>query len=809
VQGQAQLQPVGLAAGHALGGVGLVRGCRLVVVVPPGATPLKAREALQAYQAELQTGETPVVQTLKAGEELGDALARVDNPGACDVAWVLAGAKVLPGWRAVLQAALADDPALASVTALRVDDPWYSPMPPGLGVPEGSTAAALAHWLRVCAPAQALELGGPMDRCGVMRAEAVADWAAYVTARAAALAAAVTGGLSTDAPDNGGARHHWATYLAARGWLHASSCRVLVQGSRPWSGLPVSAAGPPALSGSAACATPEASLGLQLMADRALWAQAHPLAGVRQAVGQVWPELQHQARGALDRPILDAPGGMPSPGHDAPKGQPDQPTGPVIRPPVRLHIAHSWGGGLSKWVREFMGADEALGHGKGLVLRSIGVQSAFGQRLALYDGANHVAPVRFWELGVPIHACAVSHLQVRAILREIIKEFGVDQVLVSSLIGHSLDVLRTGLPTVVVAHDHHPFCITLYASFAGECRECTPDRLHRCVQHNPAHRFFKETPVDAWLLMRQAFVQAVLKQRLPIAAPSPSVARRWQSLMPALDHALFRVIPHGLELPATPDYTPAHEGPLRVVVLGRLSPEKGADLLMALRPQLLEFADVLLVGCGERIDAQWRHPRVTVVEHFEAPQLPALLAGLRPHVGLMVSVVPETFSYALSELWHAGIPVVATANGALADRIEQGRTGFLEAAEPEALVARLQALHQDRGLLGELRRQVQAIKPRSLRDMVLDYEALLPRGASWHQRTGDAADEPAGPPSGHAMPTPSRPVTTAARYRSALHVNLEVTWLQAVRGFWHYTVFKAAQSTRVPAVIRRLLARYR
>lgn len=790
MQGQAQLQPEGLAAGHALAWAGAVRACRLLVLVPASAGPSEAQAALRAVYNELQAGETPEVQHLRPGEDLGDALARLNNPGACDVAWVYAGVQVLPGWRTVLQAALADDPALASVTALNIDDPWTSPMPTGLGKPEGTAAAALAQWLRVYAPPQALELGGPMDRCGVMRAAAVVDWAADAAAHAAA------GLQAAGAAAPSRTRRHWAACLSARGWVHASGCRVVVHGSQPWAREP-------------SASTP---LGLQLMADRALWATAHPLAGVRQAVGQVWAELQrqdHGAHGSHDRPFTEASGRALVDSPDSLPGQAPPPARPVMRPPLRLHIAHSWGGGLSKWVREFMGADEALGRGKGLVLRSIGVQGAFGQRLALYDAADHGAPLRFWELGVPIHASAVSHLQVRAILREIIEEFGVDQVLVSSLIGHSLDVLRTGLPTVVVAHDHHPFCITLYASFEGECRECTPDRLRHCVQHNPAHRFFNETPVDDWLLMRQAFVQTVLKHRLPIAAPSPSVAQRWQSLMPALDPALFRVIPHGLELPATPDYTPPHEGPLRVVVLGRLSPEKGVDLLMALRPQLLDFAEVLLVGCGERLDAQWRHPRITVVEHFQAQELPALLAGLRPHVGLMVSVVPETFSYALSELWHAGIPVVATANGALADRIEHGRTGYLEAAEPEALVARLRALHQDRGLLGELRRQVQGIKPRSLRDMVLDYEALLPRGARWHPRAGDAAEETTGAQDAPAMPAPHRPLSSTARYRSALHVNPEVTWLQAARGFWHYTVFKASQSARVPAFIRRLLARYR
>ncbi|MBL0040833.1 MAG: hypothetical protein IPP28_07255 [Xanthomonadales bacterium] len=43
--------------------------------------------------------------------------------------------------------------------------------------------------------------------------------------------------------------------------------------------------------------------------------------------------------------------------------------------------------------------------------------------------------------------------------------FGVGSVIVSSLIGHSLDALATGLPTELVCHDYFPLWPVLHADF--------------------------------------------------------------------------------------------------------------------------------------------------------------------------------------------------------------------------------------------------------------------------------------------------------------------------------------------------------
>src|SRR4030067_2931588 len=104
------------------------------------------------------------------------------------------------------------------------------------------------------------------------------------------------------------------------------------------------------------------------------------------------------------------------------------------------------------------------------------------------------------------------------------------------------------------------------------------------------------------------------------------------------------------------DPAPAPGGKLRIVVLGMVSVSKGMRLLSEGLPQLLEFAELHLVGAKEAGELFRDMPGVHVVDQFASEELPAIVAPIPPDVGLLLSIVPETFSYTLSELFLLGIP---------------------------------------------------------------------------------------------------------------------------------------------------------
>ena len=62
---------------------------------------------------------------------------------------------------------------------------------------------------------------------------------------------------------------------------------------------------------------------------------------------------------------------------------------------------------------------------------------------------------------------------------------------------------------------------------------------------------------------------------------------------------------------------------------------------------------------------------------YEDGTLAAWLAAYRTETVLFPNRLPESFSYTLSEVWSAGIPVIVPDHGALGDRVERDGGGWL------------------------------------------------------------------------------------------------------------------------------------
>lgn len=394
---------------------------------------------------------------------------------------------------------------------------------------------------------------------------------------------------------------------------------------------------------------------------------------------------------------------------------------PALRPVV-LHVTHSWGGGLGRWVRDLCAADGERHH---LVLRSLGDWSAFGYRLALYAGAGPGAPLREWKLDLPIRSVAATHYHYRRILAEIRRDFEVDLVLVSSLIGHSLDALDSGLPTLVALHDFFPFCPALSIHFGGVCGNCDRERLSACFAENPLNRYFADSEPGHWLDIRARYLELLQRPGVHLVAPSEAVFRHLRQLAPAIAQVPATVIPNGSSpLPRLP--APSAEGRLRLLVLGSLAAQKGAGILRAALADLTDFADLFLLGCGDEGREFEGIPGVQVTRSYQLEDLPALLTEIGPHAGLLLSIVPETFSYTLSELWMLGVPPVATRLGAFAERIEDGRTGWLIEPDAGALLARLWELDRDRARLDTVRAEIAHLPVWTPAAMAAAYREAMP-----------------------------------------------------------------------------------
>ncbi len=217
-----------------------------------------------------------------------------------------------------------------------------------------------------------------------------------------------------------------------------------------------------------------------------------------------------------------------------------------------------------------------------------------------------------------------------------------------------------------------------------------------CRYRDPLNRFIDETeqaPDGGTLAQWRARGERFLIGAERVFAPSLDTARRLRNHFPAL---VPIVAPHEapIDVPVRLPQLTA-ERPLRVAVLGALSPIKGADLLdevaldarsrrLPLTFDLIGFAYRSL--CGQPVSA------LTVHGPYLDGELEQKLAALAPDLVWFPGHCPETYSYTLSAALRCGLPVAAPAIGAFPERLVGRAWSWLLAPELDARAALEQLL---------------------------------------------------------------------------------------------------------------------
>ena len=168
----------------------------------------------------------------------------------------------------------------------------------------------------------------------------------------------------------------------------------------------------------------------------------------------------------------------------------------------------------------------------------------------------------------------------------------------------------------------------------------------------------------------------------------------------------LRVIPRGVDLSAFPfrEPLPHTTGPWRIGLIGRFSTLKGHEVAIRALHQLIQRrsdATLCLIGDAppEKPGVRQRLERLAeslgVAHAVEwlgmRHDIPDALRSL--DVVIVPSTYPESFGRSVIEAQAVGVPVIASRIGALAEMVEDGRTGLLvspgDASELARAVARV------------------------------------------------------------------------------------------------------------------------
>ena len=293
-----------------------------------------------------------------------------------------------------------------------------------------------------------------------------------------------------------------------------------------------------------------------------------------------------------------------------------------------------------------------------------------------------------------------------------------------------------GAKVVVVLHDYFLLCpdwnlLHADGKACGEPRAAFDNRrCIECLGRRVTSRAGLPAPGMAELILeRTALCRSVLEQADVLIAPSEFVRDQFTRAWGTEVGGRIRIVPHGtMPHPYQADYEPRKE--LRVAFLGNANPLKGVDTFAEaarrMRGSSVRFRILGRLPVGSTISAS---DNLELRGPYVQRELSRLLQDV--DVVFIGSIAHETYCLTLDESFRAGVPVIATAVGAIPERVADGETGILiPPCDPTALVSAIERVDGDRALLTAMRRNVARLRPRSFTETVSEYGRLYAELAS-------------------------------------------------------------------------------
>jgi len=249
-----------------------------------------------------------------------------------------------------------------------------------------------------------------------------------------------------------------------------------------------------------------------------------------------------------------------------------------------------------------------------------------------------------------------------------------------------------GVPVVQTLHNFRMFCVNgLLMKDNRVCEDCTghyPWRsiVHGCYRDSRVYSIpvaltegfhkFKRTwtdAIDAYIALTEFGKQKFISCGLP-------------------ESRIF-VKPNFLGDPPEPSFS--HKD--YVIFLGRLSHEKGISILIDAARKLEDLATplrVIIVGDGparKELENKVESKKINSVEFTGRKNYDECMVLLKEaRFMVMPAICYENFPMAIREAFACGKPVIASRLGAMAELVEDGKTGLLfEPGNPEDLAAKI------------------------------------------------------------------------------------------------------------------------
>lgn len=365
-----------------------------------------------------------------------------------------------------------------------------------------------------------------------------------------------------------------------------------------------------------------------------------------------------------------------------------------------VHLVHGWPpfqqAGTELYAYWLVRQQQPL-HDVAVYTRSADPIRADGEAMELLDQGVRVRLVtNNFTTRNPLRRNAIRDRALERDFERFLKEERPDLLHVHHLAGHAFSLVRVarrlGIPIVLQIQDWWFLCarVNLYDRDGNRCTGPEPSKCARCAT------LTKIAPAPLWNAVmhheRGSAARAALAACDVYIAGSAAIRDDYVRAGVIPESKPFHVIPYGVDIVAPQEARPAARRPIRFGYVGSISPHKGVHLAVEamrtfepLEATLHVWGDVTALP-SYVVDLEWSRDAAEVVfeGRFDESDKPRVFASM--DVLLVPSIGLESFGLAAREAMTCGVPLIASAGGALSEMFEPGVCGdFFPAGDAEAL----------------------------------------------------------------------------------------------------------------------------